>query len=121
MLIKSVPILYVSGPFSSTDNLHGVEQNILTASKYALEAWKKGFAVICPHKNTQGYQHTDLPYHVWMDGDLAFIDRMTPEKGDALLMLPGWEQSQGATLEHNFAIQKGLKVYYGKDGIPEVV
>lgn len=119
-MVKQVPVLYISGPFSATDLLHGVEQNILTASKCALEAWGKGWGVICPHKNTQGFQHTDLPYEVWMDGDLAFIDRMNPEKGDALLMLVGWSSSKGARLEHDFALEKGLRVYYESEGIPEV-
>lgn len=119
---KQRPVLYVSGPFSSDDLIHGVEQNILIASKIALEAWNKGYGVICPHKNTQGFQHTNVPYDIWIQGDLAFIDRLDRSKGDALLMLPGWENSQGALLERNFAFQKGLKIwYYTKDGIPEAV
>jgi len=119
-MIKAMPVLYISGPFSSSDLLHGVERNILTASKYALEAWQKGWSVLCPHKNTSGYQHTYIPYNVWINGDLAFIDRMDANKGDALLMLPGWEHSQGAVLERNFASEKGLKIYYAEYGIPEV-
>lgn len=118
---KVTPVLYVSGPFSSADNIHGVEQNILIASRFSLEAWQKGWAVICPHKNTQGYQHTTLPWSVWMAGDIAFIDRMDKTKGDALLMLPTWEQSKGAVLEHDYAKEKGLKIYYAVDGVPEVV
>ena len=79
--MKSMPILYISGPFSSSDNLHGVEQNILTASKYALEAWKNGYAALCPHKNTSGYQHTaGIPYETWINGDLSFIERMDSNK-----------------------------------------
>lgn len=107
-----MPVLYISGQFSSTDNLHGVDQNILTASKYALTAWRRGWAVICPHKNTAGYQHTDIDYNVWMDGDLAFIDRMCPDKGDALFMLPNWEKSKGAMMERDYAASKGLRIYY---------
>jgi len=118
---KIVPVLYVSGPFSATDNIHGVEMNIITASKFALEAWQKGWAVICPHKNTQGYQHTSIPWSVWMAGDLAFIDRMSRNKGDAMLMLPEWQRSQGAMLEHAYAQDRGLKIYYAEtDGVPEV-
>ena len=93
MITPTRPILYISGPFSSPDILHGIEQNILNASMFSLEAWEKGWAAMCPHKNTSGFQHTDIPWSVWMDGDLAFIDRMNPEKGDALFMMPGWETS----------------------------
>lgn len=112
------PIIYISGPFSHEDTLHGIDQNILTASKYALECWKKGYFVICPHKNTSGFQHCDLPYETWIEGDLAFIDRMEPLKGDALLMLPGWEKSNGAVKERKFALTKGLKIYHVFEEIP---
>lgn len=113
------PILYISGPFSHEDTLHGIEQNILTASKYALEAWKNGFYCICPHKNTSGFQHCDLPYETWIEGDLAFIDRMQANKGDCLLMLDGWDKSKGAVKERDFALEKGLKIYYVCTGIPK--
>ena len=115
------PILYISGKFSDEDNLHGIEQNILTASRYALEAWEKGWAVICPHKNTSGFQHTDLSYDVWINGDLAFIDRMDPKKGDSILMLPGHKESKGAMMELKLAIYKGLRVYFVDiEGVPTV-
>ena len=106
------PIMYISGKFSDADNLHGIEQNILTASRYALEAWEKGWAVICPHKNTSGFQHTSLPYNIWIDGDLSFIDRMDPKKGDVILMLPGYRDSKGAMMELKAAIKKGLVVHF---------
>ena len=118
--LKNTPVLYISGPLSALDMIHGVDQNILTASKYALEAWINGWGVICPHKNTSGYQHTNVSWDVWMSGDLAFIDRLDALKGDALFMLPGWEESRGAVLEHEFAKQKGLKIYYAEDGMPRV-
>ncbi len=119
-MFKKVPIMYISGPFSSDDIIHGVELNVLKASKYALEAWKKGWGVICPHKNTQGFQHVDLPYSDWMSGDLSIIDRLDPLKGDAVLMLPDWKESNGAKLEHIFAESKKLKIYYAEEGIPSV-
>ena len=88
---------------------------------FSLEAWEKGWAAMCPHKNTSGFQHTDIPWSVWMDGDLAFIDRMNPEKGDALFMMPGWETSTGATIERDHAVDMGLLIYYPENGIPNLV
>jgi hypothetical protein len=117
--VNKMPVLYVSGKFSHDDLLHGVEHNVLIASKYSLEGWSKGFAVICPHKNSQGFQHSDLPWEIWMLGDLAFIARMQPERGDALLMLPGWEESRGACIERDYAVERGLDIYYAENGIPE--
>ena len=114
------PILYISGPFNSEDQLHGIEQNILNASKYSLEAWKLEWAVICPHKNTSGFQHVNIPFDVWIQGDLAFIDRMNPDNGDSLLMLPNWGLSMGAKIEREFAIEKGLSVYYSLEMLPKI-
>lgn len=117
--VNKMPMLYVSGKFSHDDLLHGVEHNVLIASRYSLEAWRKGWATISPHKNSSGFQHSDLPWEIWMLGDLAFIARMLPERGDALLMLPQWEESSGARIERDYALEIGLNVYYAEHGIPD--
>ena len=99
-------LLYVSGPFSAADPLHGIERNILAASEAAIEGWRQGWAVICPHKNTSGYQHAaDIPYETWIEGDLEILRRC-----DAICMLPGWEQSNGARIELALAYDLGLGV-----------
>jgi len=48
--MKTRPVLYLAGPFGAPDPIHGIQRNILDASEIALKAWKKGWAVICPHK-----------------------------------------------------------------------
>ena len=99
-------LLYVSGPFSAADNLDGIERNILAASEAALEGWRQGWAVICPHKNTSGYQHAaDIPYETWIEGDLEILRRC-----DAICMLPGWEQSNGARIELALAYDLEMEV-----------
>lgn len=109
-----MPLLYVAGPYSDRDPLHGIERNINEASRIALEAWEKGWATLCPHKNTGGFHHrTDIPESVWLSGDLAML-----VKCDAILMIPGWEQSNGAVGEKNVALCRGLKVLYYEHGIP---
>lgn len=111
---KSPPgrrILYISGPFSDPDPLHGIDRNILLASEAALQGWRQGWIVFCPHKNTSGYQHvSDLPYEVWIEGDLEILRRC-----DAICMLQGWENSQGARKELALAEELDLEVliYYG--------
>lgn len=110
------PLLYIAGPYSDhEDPLHGVEHNILIASGIALKAWERGWAVICPHKNTSGFHHrTDIPEQVWLCGDIAML-----LKCDAILMIPGWMQSHGAVGEWKVAKDHGLKVFdYEITGIP---
>lgn len=108
-------LLYLSGPFSNDDYIHGIEQNILNASKIALECWRQGWAVICPHKNTSGFQYvTDIPYERWLEGDTLMLS-----KCDAILMLPGWQKSNGACTERALAINMNIPVYdYNLDGVP---
>jgi hypothetical protein len=38
-----------------------------------------------------------------------------------MLMIPGWEKSEGAIIEKQLAAVYGLTVYYASDGIPEVI
>lgn len=107
--------LYISGPFSlipdDYDELHGVDYNILQASRYALSAVYKGWAPFTPHKNTANFQHiVDIDYQVWMNICLTFV-----EKCDAILMMPNWEKSRGAKLEMDLAIALGKPILMPKN------
>ena len=44
---------------------------------------------------------------VWLDGDLEMLRRC-----DIVVMLPNWEQSEGATAEHAEAKRCGLEINY---------
>ena len=106
-------LLYIAGPFSAVD-IHGVERYIIIASVIALEAWRKGWAVICPHKNTSGFQYAGLPDEVWYQGDIEILSRC-----DAILLMPGWKTSAGAYDEALYAGKKGLDIYdFETQGIP---
>ena len=41
-------VLYISGPFSHPDPVHGIPKNILLASEAALVAWRDGWATTLP-------------------------------------------------------------------------
>jgi len=112
---RMMPLLYIAGPYSSPDPIHGVEQNVSRASAIALEAWRAGWAVICPHKNTYPFHHcADIPESVWLAGDIAML-----VKCDAILMIPGWFHSAGARGEYEFALANGLGVFdYSDIGVP---
>lgn len=96
-------VVYVAGPFRGPNSWE-IEENIRRAERLALEAWKLGAAVICPHSNTRFFQGA-APDHVWLDGDLAIL-----RKCDAILMTPDWERSSGAKAEREHAIQHGIRV-----------
>ena len=105
------PILYISGPYSA-GNGRTVADNIAIARKYAVAAWKLGWAAVCPHLNTAHFEDLcpNLGHTDWLDGDLTILSRLDPYV-DAMLLLPGWEQSKGARLERDWAIHLNLEVF----------
>lgn len=98
-------VVYVAGPFRGPDSW-AMEQNIRRAEALALEAWKLGAAVVCPHANTRFFQGA-APDHVWLDGDLAIL-----RKCDAILLTPDWERSTGARAELAHAQQHGIPALF---------
>lgn len=98
-------VVYVAGPFRGKDSWE-MENNIRRAEALALEAWKLGAAVICPHTNTRFFQGA-APDHIWLDGDLAIL-----RKCDAILMTEDWQRSSGATAELKHAEAHGIPVLF---------
>ena len=109
-------VIYTAGPYSSKDP-NEVDQNILNARKVATEMVKKGWGFFCPHLNSAQFERTlpDVPYTFW----IALCLRMLSQC-DAIVMMEGWEKSKGARTEHDFALEKGILVYYGIDQVPEI-
>lgn len=99
-------LAYVSGPYRDARGAHFVLANILRARAVAVELWKMGFAVICPHANTI-LMDGACPDEVWLKGDLVMVERC-----DLIVMIPGWQRSQGAFAEMDHAVAHGVPVYY---------
>jgi hypothetical protein len=101
---RQVKLVYVAGAFRAA-SAWLVEQNIRKAEALALEVWKLGAAVVCPHTNTRFFDGA-LPDATFLAGDLEILSRC-----DAVLMVEGWEQSRGAVAESVFATDKGIRVF----------
>ena len=101
-------VLYISGPFSDPDPVHGIPRNVLQASEAALLAWREGWAALCPHKNCAGFEHAEgIPYETWLAGELELLAR-----SDAICMVGHWTGSRGACREYRLAREIGLPVYH---------
>jgi len=98
-------LIYVAGRFRS-DTHYQIHLNIIHAEARALDLWKQGWAVICPHLNTQNFQG-ECADDVWLNGCLEIVKRC-----DAIYMLKGWELSEGSKEELKLAQELGLEVYY---------
>jgi len=96
-------LIYVAGKYRA-DTKEGVEANIRHAERAAKRLWQEGWAVICPHLNTA---HFDGDEDVFLEGGLEILSRC-----DAIYMLNGWQDSEGATKEFDLADELGLNIYF---------
>ena len=110
-------VAYVFGPYRAS-TIRGVIENIRAAEKVALSLWRQGWAVICPHLNSfclDGSIHPNDPAadrHVWLRGDLEFIDRLIPGRDVLVSSKPEWRQSRGSVGERDAAINKGIEIFH---------
>lgn len=89
MKIKPQEIVYIAGPYRA-DTIAGVVANIRAAEAVAAKYWRKGYAVICPHKNS-GLMDGLCPDSVWLEGDITIMLRC-----DIVVMMQGYDRSKGA-------------------------
>ena len=99
-------ILYVAGKYRSKEGTRGVWENIERAGDVAVQLWRMGFAVICPHKNTAFFDGPD-DAEMFINGDLEMIKRC-----DGVVALPGWKESVGARQEIGYSKERWIPVYF---------
>lgn len=91
--------IYVSGPMSGLPDLNFPAFHAAAAELRAL-----GHTVVNPaEKQSEG--DPAMTWADYMRQDLAMMMDC-----DTIYMLPGWQQSKGATLEHHVAVQLGFSV-----------
>ena len=102
-------LIYVAGKYRG-QNENEVWGNINLARSHALELWKQGWAVICPHTNSifmgHGTKDKDC-FDLFLQGDFEMLRRC-----DAIYMLPNWKQSEGAKAEFAMADELGLEIIF---------
>jgi Domain of unknown function (DUF4406) len=103
--VRQDVLVYLSGPITPR-NGHTVEENVHAASVVHNDLLNQGIPVFCPHFSAAvPASFTDVPYETWLELDYAIINRCTH-----VLMLPRWEESQGAQLEKAYAERVGKPV-----------
>jgi hypothetical protein len=100
-------VVYTAGPYRNGCEW-GVKQNIRMAEDVAVQLWAAGYAVICPHANTNFFGGAcGCADSVWLEGDLEIIKRC-----DIMVVLPGYETSSGTKREIELARNKAMPIYY---------
>ena len=108
--------IYIAGPYTApTADEQG--KNIERARDAAAELYRKGHVPFSPHTMTAWFDHSypDIPRKHYLETDLEWL-----ELCDAILMLPGWQLSNGACAEHKLAESLGLQIFYSLDEVPDV-
>lgn len=106
--------IYVAGPYSA-DNVMDILRNIRNGIAASQQVFMAGYAPFCPW----------LDYHfVLMDfGDALTLDDFYEYSfawllvSDGLLVLEGWENSEGAVSEIAYAKMHNIPIFYDIDDI----
>ncbi len=96
--------IYIAGPISGKPNF------LATFTAVELNLLSKGWIVLNPARLPAGMSEP-----AYMDICLAMV-----RHADAVMMLDGWEDSQGATCERNYALKLGTKLFYNLAAVPTV-
>lgn len=98
--------IYMSGPMTGYPEFN---YPVFRAATAVVRA--KGHSVYCP---------SEFPYEGAFPARRAFAAyaKYICEEADAIVLLPGWRESKGATTEHGLAVNCGLRVFLWPE-IPE--
>lgn len=109
---KKPKVVFISGSYRAPTPA-GIVSNAMLARKYAIKYWQLGFFVICPHTNSFLFDGI-CNEEVWLDGYLEILSRC-----DAIVMIPGWTASTGATAEYKFAKENNIEIIYDQEVFDE--
>jgi len=105
--------IYIAGPYRAATP-EGVDANIRRARDAQAELLRRGHHPLCPHSSMAPYEreYADIPEEAYLSTGLAWL-----RVAHAVLMLPGWEESEGARVEHEAAQRLKLTIYYSLDEV----
>ena len=101
-------VIYIIGPYRSSTT-YGVKQNIDKAELLAVELWKLGYAIICPHKNSAFLEGVTKD-ETFLKGGIELLKR-----SDIAITTEGWEESEGSLEEIKVCKQKHIPLYHSLD------
>jgi len=104
-------IIFIAGAYFGNGRPETIQANIAHAEEYQIALANAGVGFFCPHNHTHRFEiKANQGEKFYRELDLEFIGRAS----DAILAIPGWETSNGANAEIEFAKQKGIPAFYPK-------
>ena len=112
---KANKMIYVAGRYRGKSE-QAVQLNVQACRQVGVICSERGWYPVMPCVLSAGFEHlTDKDDQFWLDNTLELMLRC-----DAVVMAPGWLQSEGATNEYNEAKLAGIAVYEVVDEVPLV-
>jgi nucleoside 2-deoxyribosyltransferase len=106
--------IYIAGKYSD-DNIIGVLTNIRRGQEMAALLMRYGYSVFCPFLDYQ-FALTKHGEHLsksdYQENSMAWV-----EVSDAMLVLPGWETSNGTRREIDRAVSLGIPVFHSLEDL----
>lgn len=103
--------IYCAGAYTAPEDA-GILANVIHALRGAVLVAEAGAHPIVPH--------TALPFcDTWQDAMNACRDLFTA--CDGVFMMPGWEHSRGARMEHDWAHEQQMPVFYAVEALRQAV
>ena len=92
----------------------GIRQHNFPAFEAAAATLRaKGYNVISPNETESVDHDAPKPWTYYLQKDIKLMMGC-----DHLVLLPGWEDSRGASLEYYIAQKLGFTVYFGVENVP---
>lgn len=108
------PLIYVAGPYRAATR-DDIARNIDAARVIGISAASIGWFPVIPHANT-AHMELDLPDlgdEFWLRGTLAMMERC-----DAVVLVPGWQNSAGTLGEIARADELRIPIFRTLDTLP---
>ena len=102
------PMVYVCGPHRSITP-EGVDLNIRAAETVSRKIFQAGAFSVCPHVITRGHEEAQGE-EFWLRSTLDLL-----RKCDAIVILDGWEISEGCVREVQVARDLKIPLYWVRD------
>lgn len=103
-----LPVVYIAGPYRAATPA-GIELNIQAARSLGLQAVRRGWAPIIPHCNFALLDLVDpnIGDSFWLAATMEHMRR-----SDAVLLVPGWQNSSGTQAEVREAHRLNIPVFH---------
>lgn len=98
-------VVFIGGAYAGK-TIHDTVENIRKAEYWAIRVWQAGGISICPHTNS-ALLNGVVEEKVFLDGYVEVLRRC-----DGLLLIPGWDNSDGAKMEEEYAKSFNLPIFF---------